>query len=57
MSMSRTHKEHTTKWRPCAGMPIVGVYVLSLSLSPINTFGGGLGQGQARSIDSRHIRH
>ena len=57
MMTSRTHKEQTAKWQPCAGMPVVGLYVLSLSLSPSNIFGGTLGQRAAQSIDSRQTRH
>jgi hypothetical protein len=55
--MRRTHTEHATKWQPCTGMRGVVVHALSLSLSPANMFGGGLGQRQAQSIDSRQIRH
>jgi hypothetical protein len=55
MMMTWTQTEHTAKRQPSVGMR-GAVRLLSLSLSPINTFGGGLGQ-KARSIDSRHIRH
>ncbi len=56
MTTSWTHKEHTTKRQPCAGMRGVCLRV-GLSLSSVNIFGGGLGQRQAQSIDSRYIRH
>ena len=56
MLTSWTYKEHTAKRQPCAGMRGVCLSV-SLSLSPFNTFGGGLGQRPAQSIDSRHIRY
>jgi len=55
MTTSWTSKEHTTKRQPCTGMR--GVCLSGLSLSSVNTFGGGLGQRQAQSIDSRRIRH
>ena len=52
MMTNWTFKEHA-KWQPCAAMYGI-VCALSLSLSSVNTFGGGL--GQVASIDSRHIR-
>jgi hypothetical protein len=55
MMMTWTYTEHTAKRQPSVGMRGV-VCLSSLSLSPINTFGGGLGQ-KTRSIDIRHIRH
>ena len=55
MMMSWTYTKHTAKRQPSVGMPGVRC-VLSLSLSPLNTFGGALGQRTA-SIDRRHIRH
>ena len=60
MLTSWTSKEHTAKPTHCAGMR--GVCLPSrLSLASVkmgvNNFGGGLGQRQAESIDSRHIRH
>ncbi len=55
MMMSWTYTEHTAKRQPSVGMRGVAC-LLSLSLSPINTFGGALGQ-RTTSIDSRHIRH
>ncbi len=54
MLTSWTYKEHTAKRPSCAGMRGVCLSV-SLSLSPINIFGGRL--GQETSIDSRHNRH
>ena len=56
MMTSRTYKEHVAKWQPSAAMRGVCLKV-GLSLSSVNIFGGGLGQRQAESIDSRHIRH
>ncbi|MCM3869884.1 MAG: hypothetical protein ND895_04220 [Pyrinomonadaceae bacterium] len=53
--MSWTYTEHTAKRQPSVGMRGAAC-ILSLSLSPINTFGGGLGQERTKSIDSRHIR-
>jgi len=55
MLTSWTYQEHTTKRQPCTGMR--GVCLSGLSLSSVNPFGGGLGQRQAESIDSRYIRH
>jgi len=55
MTTSWTYQEHTAKRRPSTGMP--GVCLSGLSLSSVNIFGGGLGQRQAESIDSRRIRH
>jgi len=54
MMMSRTYKEHVAKWQPSAAMRGVCLRT-GLSLSPVNTFNGRL--GQATSIDSRYIRH
>ena len=58
MMMTRTYKEQSTKWQPCAAMYTV-VCSLSLSSASVslrtNIFGGRL--GQETSIDSRHIRH
>ena len=51
MMTSRTHKGHSTKAQAD------GVYVMSLSLSPSNIFGGMLGQRRAQSKDSRQIKH
>lgn len=53
MLKSRTYKEHTMKWQPCAAMYAV-VCSLGLSLSATNIFGGRL--GQETSIDSRNIK-
>jgi hypothetical protein len=55
MLTSWTYQEHTAKRQPGTGMP--GVCLSGLSLSSVNIFGGGLGQRQAESIDSRRIRH
>src|SRR5881394_524859 len=52
MMTSRTNKQHSTKWQPCAAMYTV-VCSLGLPLSATNIFGGRL--GQERSIDSRRI--
>src|SRR5438034_8693032 len=58
MMTSRTYKEHSTKWQPCAAMYAV-VCTLGLSSASVslrtNIFGGRL--GQEASIDSRRIRH
>jgi hypothetical protein len=54
MMTSRTNKQHSTKWQPCAAMYTV-VCSLGLTLSATNIFGGRL--GQEASIDSRRIRH
>jgi len=54
MLMSRTYKEHSMKWQPCAAMYAV-VCSLGLTLSANNIFGRRL--GQETSIDSRNIRH
>ena len=56
MMTTWTYTEHTAKRQPSVGMHGAAC-LLGLSLSPINTFGGTLGQGQTRSIDSRRIRH
>ena len=53
MLKSRTYKEHTMKWQPCAAMYTV-VCSLGLTLSATNSFGGRL--GQETSIDSRNIK-
>ncbi|HZE68791.1 MAG TPA: hypothetical protein VE135_04595 [Pyrinomonadaceae bacterium] len=53
MMTSRTYKEHVDKWQPSAAMRGVCLRT-GLSLSPVNTFSGRL--GQATSIDSRYIR-
>jgi len=53
MLTSRTHKEHSTKWQPCAAMNAV-VCSLGLTLSATNIFGGRL--GQETSIDSRQYK-
>ncbi|HYX30265.1 MAG TPA: hypothetical protein VE863_17110 [Pyrinomonadaceae bacterium] len=59
MLTTRTYKEHTTKWQPCAAMYTV-VCSLGLSLASVslgtNIFGGGLGQ-RPESIDSRQTKH
>jgi hypothetical protein len=58
MLMSWTHREHTTKRQPCAGMRAVCLRAgLSLSAVPlgVNRFSGRL--GQTKSIDSRYTRH
>jgi hypothetical protein len=55
MMTTWTYTEHTAKRQPSVGMRGVEC-LLGLSLSPINTFGGSLGQKET-SIDSRHIRH
>jgi len=55
MMMTWTYTEHTAKRQPSIGMRGFAC-LLGLSLSPINTFGGSLGQKET-SIDSRHIRH
>ena len=54
MMTTRTYKEHSMKWQPCAAMYVV-VYSIGLTLSAPNTFGGKL--GQEASIDSRNLRH
>jgi hypothetical protein len=58
MMTTRTYKQQSTKWQPCAAMHAV-VCSLGLSLASVslrtNIFGGRL--GQETSIDSRHIRH
>jgi hypothetical protein len=57
MMTSRTYKEHSTKWQPCAAMYAV-VCSLGLSLASVslgtNIFAGRL--GQETSLDSRHIK-
>ena len=59
MLTSWTFNEHTAK--PTATAAMRGVCLPSLSLASVkmgvNIFGGGLGQRQAESIDSSHIRH
>jgi len=55
MTTSWTYQEHTAKRQPRTGMRGVCLGV-GLSLSSVNIFGGGLGQRQAQSIDSRRIR-
>jgi hypothetical protein len=54
MMLTRTNKEHTTKWQPSAAMRGVCLKV-GLGLSATNIFSGRL--GQATSIDSRYLRH
>jgi hypothetical protein len=54
MMMTRTYKEHSTKWQPSAAIYMV-VCSLGLTQSAINIFGGKLGQQMPR--DSRYIRH
>ena len=54
MLKTRTYKEHSMKWQPCAAMNRC-VVTLSLTVSAINTFGGRL--GQEASIDSRQYKH
>jgi len=53
MLKSRTYKEHTMKWQPCAAMHPV-VCSLGMGSSAVNIFGGRL--GQETSIDSRNIK-
>jgi hypothetical protein len=53
MLRSRTHKEHSMKWQPCAAMNRC-VVSLGLTLSATNIFGGRL--GQETSIDSRQYK-
>jgi hypothetical protein len=57
MVTTRTNKEQSTRWQPCAAMYTVvcslGLSVASIS-SGTNIFGGNL--GQETSIDSRQIR-
>ncbi|MCM3905891.1 MAG: hypothetical protein ND866_29765 [Pyrinomonadaceae bacterium] len=55
MMTTWTYTEYTAKLQTLVGMRGAAC-LLSLSLSPINTFGDGLGQ-RTTSIDSRHIRH
>ena len=60
MLTSWTYKEHTAK--PTATVAMRGVCLSSgLSLAnvkvAVNIFGGGLGQRQAQSIDSRQTKH
>jgi hypothetical protein len=54
MLTSRTYKEHSPKWQPCAAMYTV-VCSLGLTLSATNIFGGRL--GQEPSINSRQTKH
>jgi hypothetical protein len=53
MMMTRTYKEHSTKWLPCATMYTV-VCLLGRTLSNPNIFEGRLGRQVA--IDSQNIR-
>ena len=53
MLMSRTHREDSTKWQPCAAT-YGSVVSLGLTLSATNIFGGKL--GRETSIDSRQYK-
>jgi len=53
MMMTRTYREHSTKWLPSAAMYAV-VCSVGLTRSAINIFGGKLGQEMTR--DSRYTR-
>ena len=54
MMMTRTYKEHSTKWLPTAAIYVV-VCSLGQILSATNILGGILEQEMPR--DSRYIRH
>ena len=54
MMTSRTYKEHSTKWQPCAAMYMAVCSLRSDACHAANIFDGRL--GQEASIDSRHIR-
>ena len=54
MMITRTYKEHSTKWRPCAGM-YKFVCSLGQTASTPSIFGGRLRREVA--IDNRNTRH